>query len=301
MKTNCCFVTVIFPGNIEFFSEFIQSLEQQSVSGFELLIFNDGVNREQLRALIEGTSLMVSIIETPLKASIAENRSFLLETLKRRDYEYCVFGDSDDFFEFNRVEVNLSYLRGYDIVVNNVNLVDEKGQLFHENYFKVANQSSLTINDVIRKNCFGLGNTAIRLSSLPRNLQFNTEIAAVDWLLFSRMLLDGKTAIFTNEARIFYRQYEGNAIGLKNITKDRILKGIKIKIAHYKSLFIERNLFERELKEMESLKEFCSTEEGLNEYYKSILTTNIDQAMWWEEIKTLTELNLGNEDTANKK
>src|SRR5690554_5171278 len=104
MKKSVCFVTVIFPDNVEFFKDFIVSINQQTINDFHLIIFNDGVKDiDRLKILIE---VEYSIVDFPEEITIAQNRSFVLAYLKQSKFHYAIFGDSDDYFPSNRVEVN---------------------------------------------------------------------------------------------------------------------------------------------------------------------------------------------------
>ena len=114
MKKSTCFATVIFNENITYFNDFLISLEEQSDKHFDLLIFNDGVqNLNQITKSFKGT---FHIIDLPKNLSISENRTFLLNFLKKSDYKYCIFGDSDDYSPKNRVEINLKYLKIFRIL-----------------------------------------------------------------------------------------------------------------------------------------------------------------------------------------
>jgi hypothetical protein len=290
MKNSTCFVTVIFNENITYFNDFLISLEEQTNKHFDLLIFNDGVsNLNKITKSFKGT---YQIIDIPKNLSISENRSFVLSCLKKSDYQYCVFGDSDDYFPKNRVEINLNYLKTHDIIVNDTHLVDQNKNSIIETYFNIENEQEIKFQDILSKNCCGLGNTAININALPQNTNFNTEIAAVDWMLFSRMLYEGKSAIYTNQTYIYYRQHDLNSIGLKSINKERLLRGIKIKISHYKNLIEEYGICNLELEQLKKLSGYCSNSINLEKYTNKILSLNLNNPMWWEEIKTLKELNL---------
>lgn len=288
MKFKTCFTTVIFNQNIPYFDDFLKSLSNQSYSNFTLLLFNDGVIN--LEKYLKDYNGHYKIVPLNNKNSIAENRSELLKYLNNTNFINCIFGDSDDFFPSNRIEVNLNYLKTHDIVINDLFLVAENKEIISKNYLQLNNLQSVEFNDIKRKNCLGLGNTAIKIEALPTELIFNTDIAAVDWMLFSRMLAKQKTAIFTNETYIFYRQYTLNSIGLKGITKERLLKGVNIKQRHYKHLNQELGCFSKELKEIIELKEYLSNENNLNDYFNKIVFLKILNPQWWEEIKTLNEI-----------
>lgn len=288
MNNKICFVTVIFPGNLAYFKDFITSLENQSISDFDLIIFNDGV--PDLSDYLSQSSLHVQVIDTD--RSIAGIRSLLLNFLRKSTYELCVFGDSDDYFPENRIEKNLDFLAQYDLIVNDLVLVDQQRNLLLDKYLsqRLPNAQVITYDDIKHKNVCGLGNTAIRVSALPDNLDFSDEILAIDWVLFSRMLLGGCKAVFTNETYIYYRQHTANSIGLKDLSKERVQRGIDIKYNHYLSLNHDFGILHEELKEIKRLKNHVSSEENLTEYFHKIISLNISAPLWWEEIKTLNEI-----------
>ncbi len=290
MKKSTCFTTVIFNENITYFNDFLISLEEQSNKNFDLLIFNDGV--KNLNQITKSYKSSFHIIDLPKNLSISKNRTFLLNFLKKSDYKYCIFGDSDDYFPKNRVEINLNYLKDYDVIVNDTHLVNQAKVSIIKTYFNIKNKQEIKFQDILSKNCCGLGNTAINISALPQNTNFNTEIAAVDWMLFSRMLYEGKSTIYINQTYIFYRQHDLNSIGLKSINKGRLLRGIQIKIIHYKSLVEEYGICNFELDQMLELYDYCVNRNNINKYTDKILSLNLHNPMWWEEIKTLKELNL---------
>src|SRR5690606_34850369 len=149
-----------------------------------IIIFNDGVKDiDRLKILIE---VEYSIVDFPEEITIAQNRSFVLAYLKQSKFHYAIFGDSDDYFPSNRVEVNLDYLNSYNIVINDTHLVDYNGVSLMSKYFNLKNKEKIGFNKIKNKNCCGLGNTAIQINALPTNIDFNDNIAAVDWMLFSR-------------------------------------------------------------------------------------------------------------------
>ena len=54
----------------------------------------------------------------------------------------------------------------------------------------------------------------------------------VTWYIFSKFLIDGKKAIFTNKTVSYYRQHEQNTIGLKQFDESSFNKALNVKIKH---------------------------------------------------------------------
>lgn len=290
MGESVCFATVIFNQNLKFFDSFLNSLSNQTNNNFTLLLFNDGV--DNLNQLISNFKGKYKVITLKSKNTIAQNRTELLAYLKLSDFEYCVFGDSDDYFPENRIAVNVELLHEHSIIINQLSLVDGNNNLVCAGYFHLTDKQSVLFEDVQSKNCFGLGNTAIKVKDLPQKIEFNQDIIAVDWLLFSRMLIKNKTAIFTDKTQVYYRQHDSNIIGLKSINSSTVSKGINAKISHFKSLVEEYNICNDELNQIKKLSKYCSTLHNLDIYINKVLSLGIINPMWWEEIKTLEELKI---------
>jgi hypothetical protein len=145
----------------------------------------------------------------------AKNREFGINFCKYEEYEYLIFGDSDDYFSDNRVELSLSVLNKNDIVVNDVSLFDDNC-VYETMYMsnRLEDNSKISYEYIKNKNIFGLSNTAIKLDILEE-VVFDEGIIAVDWELYRGLLKDGCSAIFTNEMITYYRQYKDNTVGLQ--------------------------------------------------------------------------------------
>ena len=119
------------------------------------------------------------------------------------------------------------------------------------------------------KNIFGLSNTAIKLEDIKKFIIPDTLIA-VDWYIFSLLLIKGNKAVFTNETVSYYRQYEQNTVGLKNLDEKSFLKALEVKQKHYKALSSNLGFYNLELKRLSNI--------GYEE------RKNIKNALWWELI-----------------
>lgn len=140
--------------------DFLESLERQSARQFDLLICNDGLHDFDF-SRFDLNIRFVDCSGTP--AAIREQG---IKLLIDRGYDIAIFGDSDDYFDNMRVENALSLLERYDLVVNDVSLVDQEGNMLLENYFshRIRHLEEIDCDFVADKNIFGLSNTAVRLS-----------------------------------------------------------------------------------------------------------------------------------------
>ncbi|MBA4155365.1 hypothetical protein [Flavobacterium sp.] len=277
--TETAFCSVIFPANLIYFKDFLDSLEQQTDSDFILLLFNDGV--ENLTDYLKESSLNYKIIN--VKGSISETRTQLFEYLKKSTFEKIIFGDTDDYFSLNRVEDCREFLNKFDIIANDLILVSEKKEVLSECYWKDRQELRGLINLESIKffNFLGLGNTAINRKILPESIFFDPNIVAIDWFLYSIILKSKIKVGFTSSSFIYYRQHGANIVGRKELNFEDFKKGFTVKLNHYSNLA-------RVIPEFQYLAtQYLDFMDSLTESnYKKIIQKNkIQNPFWWEEIQ----------------
>ena len=211
---NVAFLTTIFPMKEQFLIDFFGSLSKQTDENFDVVVVNDGYRGFDK---IKERYCELNIIELSCLRTPAKNREFGINFCKDEKYEVLIFGDSDDYFSDNRIELSLKHLQNFDIVVNDLNLFNESG-IYEEKYIsnRVENNSIVNYSFIKDKNIFGMTNTAINLNILDK-VKFDDSLVAVDWLMFKDLLKLGHKAIFTNEIISYYRQYFDNTIGLREM------------------------------------------------------------------------------------
>ena len=292
---SVCFVSVVHQNVRGFLKEFLQSLYNQTYDSYDVILFNDGLNKKEIYDYFPKFKFrIIDVVGSP-----NEIRNQVISFLINSDYQYCVFGDADDFFENNRIEANIKLLKNYDIVANDVHLVNSRGELLHKNYFsnRLSNLKLIDPDFIFDKNIFGLGNTAIRISLLSDRLFVSENVLAVDWQIFSRILLmNDARAIFTNNTGIYYRQYDGNMIGLDSLDLEKLNFMVNVKIEHYRTLLKFTDLFNKKLASYIELKTYLLDKENSVKYLNKIKVVKASFPLWWEEIKTLEELDYESSD-----
>lgn len=132
------------------------------------------------------------------------------------------------------------------------------------------------------KNIFGFSNTACNTRYL-RNIEIPSEIIAVDWYLFTKVLELGAKACFTAEASTYYRQWEENIIGANKKTKEQIITGIKAKYFHYKFLKYNQKEFLNQYGWLRNLYNKIGSQQ-INDYLNKVLSQKEEFGFWWENI-----------------
>jgi len=294
--SNTIVVGCIYPGVESFLPDFFKSIQSQTTQDYDLLIISDGQDLKDCQKLPPNTK----IIQIKQNITPAQIRLKAIEYSKENKYQYLIFTDTDDFFSANRVEVSRVGLQKYDFVFNEIDLVDIKRHRMCSNVLKrmnIRNQYN-KVDEIIDKNLFGLSNTAVTLNAL-NNLTIPKEIIAVDWWIFTILLLNKQSGKFIEKAKTYYRQTNNNTVGMwQPLDDNRLFKGIEVKTTHYKNVyqyckekdFKETMLFKQKLEQMRILnkeirnksfrkKYIDMVNKKMNEIYKG----------WWSEIIPLFE------------
>lgn len=285
MENKIAFLSVVFPSIERFLDDFFKSLEVQTFKDFDVLIINDGLKGfEAYKKRFSGLNIIeIEFTETPAKI-----RELGIKQALDKGYSAIVFGDADDYFAKNRVEVLKALLKDFDIVVNDIELVNESGEQIKKGYLsrRIKDKEALGIQHIRDKNFMGLSNTAVR-SRLLENLEINKELIAVDWFIFSVLLMKGSKAVFTSETETFYRQHGGNTIGLDSMDNKKLKNAIKAKLLHFREMAKYYPEYNMPYEQMKALEEKISNEDFLKECLETTLLCKIENPFWWEEIKVL--------------
>jgi len=228
----------------------------------------------------------INYIELMSTKSVAENRLTGINYSKNSGYKVIIFADIDDYFEFNRVKVIKETLSDnkIDIIINDLNLVDIAGNIIQESYFshRLHDNQFITFEDVKHSNIFGLSNTAARTRCF-NNLNINPSIIAVDWHIFTSLLLDGAVAIFSNKTKTYYRQHTNNLAGMRSVSLETIKRSIVVKNNHYRNINSNR----MDIKELnnyyDALYKKINDKEYINDYAEKCYKKISKYPFWWEE------------------
>lgn len=278
-------MTVVFPGVEPFFADYFTSLVKQQISlPFDIVLVNDGI--ADLDPYLPSWPAAIRVIAGGGRP--AENRLLGFQFLVSKGYDLAVFGDADDFFVPNRLALSRQLLQHYDIVVNDVDLVDQHGQVIERRYFshRLPDESQIDFSCLRDKNICGLSNTAIRVSWLDE-IVFDENIIAADWAMFADLLGRGARAVFTNKTTTAYRQHGANCVGLGGSPDEScITLGIGVKIQQYS--FLERQGYrhaEIQKKKFKQLRHYFDSDPDFRRWYVSWVQSHRQEySLWWEEI-----------------
>ncbi|MFY0631389.1 MAG: glycosyltransferase family 2 protein [Flavobacteriaceae bacterium] len=274
-KSKVVVFTTVFPNSYKYLDEFLNSLQTQTFLDFDLFIVNDGVE-DLSRKIKKYDSLNTIIID--VNFTISKNREVGINHIVKLGYEYVVFIDSDDYVENNRLEVSLKKIKNFDIIVNELSLFDEKS-IYNKNYFSKRIENDCRINEsfIVDKNIFGLSNTTVKVSLL-KGIEFNKDLKVVDWFLFNVLLSKGATAIFTNQTKTYYRQYDDNLSSIDKYDKKYLINCISVKKDHYKEMSPINEKYKQLYRKCQALESAVLSNNYTFDYKKE----NEKNLFWWE-------------------
>jgi hypothetical protein len=281
---------VVFEDVKPYLNKYIESLNNQSTKNFDLLILNDGYKEDIPVNKINNQ--IISILNNQTSAQI---RQFGINYAIENNYKIIIFTDTDDYYSQNYVESLMFGLENNDFVYSNIVPVDNNGITIN-NYFSLPHETK-RYEQIIKYNYVGLGCSAVK-SAIIREINIPSDIIAVDWYLYTILLLNGFAGKLVEIASVYYRQHYNNTVGgLKQLDRVRLLKGIDIKEKHYRYIYnycLENNYesvakeYEIKYQEMLELKLFLQENINLEKYINTInINLNTVYKGWWSEILDL--------------
>jgi hypothetical protein len=277
--------SVIFPGNLPYFYDFLRSLECQSCNNFKLILINDGViNLDDYFLNINLDYKIYAVNDfTPF-----EIRIFGLKLVSDLNPEFIIFADSDDTFSPNRVETLVHNLKKYTFVCNDLDLIDQNGILIENAFWRdrIGDNFEFDIKFFENKNILGLGNSGMQFWPLKKMLsRIENFDEGNDWLFFSSAENDLR-GLFVSNCRTNYRQHANNLIGRKSLKLDSLINLIDCKINHYsklKSIGFKAFDIDKQLNKLHNINRIALNNSIYIENQLLHINSIKTNFFWWEE------------------
>jgi len=276
----------IYPEAIEFFKYYLESLENQTIKKFDLLIFDDNSNIN-----IELNDFNGKIIKNINGLSIPESRQYVINYTIEMEYDLLIFSDVDDIMANDRIEKTIgAFDENISFYYNEIFLLSNK----NENFFNAKLPNEVNKIDVLKYyNFLGLSNTAINIKKEKEKLRkmiIDKNIKAFDWYLYSYILLNGGNGEKIN-TKTYYRIYNNNIAGDTNLlTKSKLIVGIDIKKTNYKLMNKLDSSYEKLYLDILELEEKLKSDYFIKKYINYVNEKYPNCVFWWENIKILSDV-----------
>lgn len=247
------FGTAVYEQNPVFTAEYIDTLNNQDNSDFDVLLLNDNLPDESCHQIKHILQRNVFLLKAKEGSKPSALRTELLKTAFDNGYELLILGDFDDVFSENRVsEIIKGFDRGYGFFYNDLYYLSDR-----KKYFQTIPYETLEISQILEYNYLGLTNTAINLKVLTTDIineLYACCLITFDWFLFLTLLIHDIKGKKINNAKTYYRLHPLNIVGKRTNTAEEIKREIQVKLDLYNALkhknpiFIEKIAYYIELK-----------------------------------------------------
>lgn len=201
-KISVCIAT--YNGE-KYLQELLSSIIPQLKPSDEIIISDDSSTDNTLQIIKSLNDHRITILENNKFYSPIFNFE---NALKRASGNYIFLADQDDIWDNKKVEISLSYLKDYNVVISDCNLINENGIEIQPSFFDLNGSKPGFAHNFIKNGYLGCC-MAFDRTILQAILPFPLKIAMHDiWIGIISELI-GKP-IFISEKLISYRRHASN-------------------------------------------------------------------------------------------
>ena len=285
--SKTAFVIFSYPDCKLFLPQTLASLSKQSDQDFDVIIFNDGL--ENLDVICQDFLNKTPYIK-PISGNIEAIRSNGLSQMKKSGYKNIIFGDADDVFSTNRIEVSKKLLTKYDVAVNDLDICNENLTQTIPKYFRnrIASDTILNAKAIHKSNCIGFTNSALRAEVIPE-LEFAQNLIAIDWAFFTFILRGKSRAYFTSRTSTKYRIHQKSYYDVTSKDPSTLLFQVNAKQLHYHYLAKYFNEYAQLSEEFLDLQQKLKDLAFYESYKREMMALQTEFPFWWEGAKLVNE------------
>lgn len=203
-KISVCMAT--YNGG-EFIEEQLLSILNQLGRQDELIISDDHSSDDTLDKIIALQEPRIRLFTNPEKTGPVGNFE---HALNQATGDVIFLSDQDDVWFPNKVTTQLGLLEGYDLVVSDAAVIDEKGNVLHPSFFKINYSGKGVIRNWVNNSFMGCC-MAFNRKILEYVLPFPAHIAMHDSWIGLNASLVGKSH-FLNQPLVYYRRHGRNTM-----------------------------------------------------------------------------------------
>ena len=264
-------MTVVYPKSLSHAAKFIESINNQKLKDFNLIIINDN-NTKVAQKICQNVQVETKIINSN-KSKIL-NRIFGLKYVLKKKYDLVSLIDFDDYISSNYIkEVRNFFLKKKkpNLFSNLLTLEDKMLQ----------NKNIIRINDIIDDNLIGYGTLSISRKYINKFISIaNIKVNIFDWFFALVYLIENKKIYINKKSKIIYNNSDSSTFKkFRKLDKTNVLKVLNIKKKLYKKLIIyfystkkinKKLLFIKKKEEMKEIEIFIKNKKNFQKYKNAI-------------------------------
>lgn len=191
----------------QYLSQAVDSILQQTWKNFEVIVVDDGStdNTVEVMAQYQSNDKVVYIKNENQGQPKAKNCG-----IKNTKGEFIAFCDADDFWEKNKLELQIPQFKNpkVGVVYSEVSFIDEHNNRFTKPDHEARHSGKVT-NQLLLENFVPFGTSVIRRQCIEKSGMFNEEFRmGIDWDLWLRYSLEWEF-VYVSEPTYVYRVWSG--------------------------------------------------------------------------------------------
>ncbi|HIK58842.1 MAG: glycosyltransferase [Verrucomicrobiales bacterium] len=203
-------VTVIIPcyNREDFIQKTIDSALNQSYPYIEIVVVDDGCT-DSSRKIVDSYRSKIRVLEHPGRMNKGQSSAINL-AMHSTDGGYIAILDSDDFWEPDKVKIQVNYLEnnpGIDLIYVNGHAVDEKGrklyQIFQSDHIETNDPEKVLLNCYLSIP----SNSLVRRAAFISAGDFDENLRSAQDHDMAVRLAETATFAFINKDLWFYRRH----------------------------------------------------------------------------------------------
>jgi len=199
MKISVCMAT--YNGE-KYIKEQLDSILSQIGKNDEVIVSDDSSTDNTIEIVKSFNDSRIKIFENQTFKSPVYNFE---NTLKYANGELIILSDQDDIWKPNKIHIIKTYTQKYDLVVSDADIIDEKGAILQESFYKLNGSRKGFIKNIIKNSYLGCA-MAFNRKILDKTLPFPRNLPMHDWWIGLIAELYGKV-YFIEDKLISHRRH----------------------------------------------------------------------------------------------
>ncbi|MFA5216266.1 glycosyltransferase family 2 protein [Sulfuricurvum sp.] len=231
MKISVCIAT--YNGE-KYIKEQLDSILLQLNDNDEVIISDDSSNDNTIEIIKDYNDSRIKIYE---KQKFRSPIFTFENSLKYSTGDYIFLSDQDDLWMPNKVNTIKKYLKSYDLVFSDANIIDSNRKVLHESFYHLNGSKQGLIKNIIKNSYLGC-TMAFNRKILEKSLPFPKDLPMHDWWIGLIGEMYGRT-YFIDEKLISYRRHGNNASPAGEKSQYSLSKKIFFRFIMIKNLFLK--------------------------------------------------------------
>lgn len=209
----------------KFFLDQINSILLQ-ISKFDEIIISDDSENDHIKDYVDFINdSRIKYLKGPKKGI---NKNFE-NAIKKSKGDFIFLSDQDDIWHQNKVKMNMSLLKEYELILSNCTVVDENLNISKKKLNLHAPKINF-LSQILIKNSFMGCCMSFRRDLIDDFLPFPENISMYDWWIGLISILSKRKIFYVEEPLIFYRKHSNNASSTGLKSKNSFLTKFLIRI-----------------------------------------------------------------------